>query len=66
MPTFPSAIRADTFNYPHYLKQAIVPVLSNYQLKHSILLFFSVSAISKSIAKKVFMCKAPSDRMIFL
>ncbi|KAK0149616.1 hypothetical protein N1851_009629 [Merluccius polli] len=49
------------FDYPSYLKQFLVPFSSTHLLRHTVQLFFFVPVVSKSIAKKSFMFKAPSD-----
>lgn len=49
------------FNYPSYLQQYLVPVISNYQLRHSAQLYFSVPQAKKSVGKRAFMIKAPLD-----
>lgn len=49
------------FNYPSYLQQYLVPITSNYQLRHSAQLYFSVPRAKKSVGKRAFMFKAPLD-----
>ena len=49
------------FNYPFYLKQFLVPFSSTHHLRHTVQQFFSVPNVSKSISKKAFMFKAPSN-----
>ena len=49
------------FDYPSYLKQPLVPFSSTHLLRHTVQLFFFVPVVSKSIGKKSFMFKAPSD-----
>ena len=49
------------FNYPLYLKHLFVPVSSHYNLRHASQIFFSTPTVSKSVGKKAFKFKAPSD-----
>ena len=49
------------FDYPSYLKQPLVPFSSTHLLRHTVQLFFFIPVVSKSIGKKSFMFKAPSD-----
>ena len=48
-------------NYPAYLQQFLIPYSSTYQLRHSSQYFFSIPTVYKTIGKKAFMFKAPSD-----
>ena len=49
------------FNYPPYLKQYLVPYTSNYEVRHSTQLYFSVPQVKKTIGKRAFKFKAPAD-----
>ncbi len=48
------------FNYPPYLQQYFVPYTTNYQVRHSTQLYFSVPCVKTLIRKRDFRFKAPS------
>ena len=48
-------------NYPAYLKQFLIPYSTPYHLRHSSQYFFIIPTVNKTIGKRAFMFKAPSD-----
>jgi len=49
------------FNYPSYLKRYFVLNTSNYNLRHSVQLYFFVPRAKKTVGKRAFMFKATLD-----
>lgn len=49
------------FDYPPYLKQYLTAYSSQYNLRHTDSIFFSVPRIHKELGRYAFQYKAPSD-----
>ena len=49
------------FHYPQYLKQYLRPFTSTHQLRHCSQVYFDITTVSTSVAKKSFKFRAPTD-----
>ena len=53
--------KCNYFSFPPYLKQFLIPLTSQYSLRHTSNLFFLTPRITKEIGRRAFKYKAPSD-----
>jgi len=49
------------FNFPSYLKYYLIPFNTQYNLRHTVQLFFHIPRTHKGVGRRAFKFKAPSD-----